>query len=61
MRQLHEAIEIDASAREVWLAAFDKILQLAPSRYGFPPEHVDGFRSFLESFSAWMVNVADTE
>ena len=56
MRQIHEPIEIDAAARAEWLEQFDLILAAAESRYGFPPEHLSGFRDFLESFSAWMVN-----
>lgn len=56
MRQLHLPHEIDGAARGVWLDCFEKILAEAEIRYGFPPEHVDGFRAFLQSFSAWMVN-----
>jgi hemoglobin len=58
MRRRHLPFEIDARAREVWLAAFDEVLATAPERHGFPAEHVEAFRAFLESFSAWMVNVA---
>jgi len=57
MRQKHEPFEIDAAARALWLSTFDTILAAAESRYGFPPEHLADFRAFLESFSAWMVNV----
>lgn len=56
LRQQHEPYEIDASAREVWLAAFEQVLKESEDRYGFPPEHLADFRGFLESFSAWMVN-----
>jgi hemoglobin len=56
MRQRHEPYEIDAAARAVWLACFDRVLAGAENRYGFPPEHLEGFRGFLESFSGWMVN-----
>ena len=56
MRQRHEPYEIDAAARETWLACFEEVLERAPERYGFPPEHLEEFRGFLESFSAWMLN-----
>jgi len=56
MRQRHEPYEIDALAREAWLACFGVVLDVAEERYGFPAEHLPGFRAFLESFSAWMVN-----
>ena len=56
MRARHEPFEIDAAARAVWLAAFDRVLARAEASYGFPPEHLPDFRAFLDSFSAWMVN-----
>ncbi|MFT7668672.1 MAG: hemoglobin [Planctomycetota bacterium] len=57
MRQRHLPFEIDDAARQVWLACFDKILNDAPARFGFPEEQLAGFREFLTSFSTWMVNV----
>jgi len=27
-------------------------------KYGFPLEHMEGFKNFLKNFSAWMVNKA---
>ncbi len=56
MRQRHLPFEIDAAAREIWLACFDKALEDAPQRIGFPEQHIPGFRRFLEAFSEWMVN-----
>lgn len=56
LRQRHEPFEIDARAREVWLERFEHLLARAEERYGFPAKHLDGFREFLRSFSAWMVN-----
>ncbi|RKY22308.1 MAG: hypothetical protein DRQ55_01335 [Planctomycetota bacterium] len=56
MRQRHEPFEIDDEARAVWLACFDRVLSQAERSYGFPAEHLDGFRDFLASFSAWMLN-----
>jgi hypothetical protein len=37
------------------------VLEHAPARYNFPPEHLPVFRAFLEGFSAWMVNTNDDE
>jgi hemoglobin len=56
MRARHMPFIIDEAARQVWLACFDAVLAQAPERYGFPQEHLPGFRAFLDSFSAWMVN-----
>jgi len=58
MRQRHLPFEIDLAARGVWLACFERVLAEAPARYSFPPEHLEGCRAFLRSFSAWMVNAA---
>ena len=55
-RARHLPFVIDAAGRQAWLDCFFKVLNDAPARYGFPPEHVDGFKKFLEDFSAWMVN-----
>jgi hemoglobin len=59
MRARHMPFVIDEAARREWLRCFDAVLADAPARYGFPPEHLPGFRAFLEGFSAWMVNTAD--
>ncbi len=56
MRARHLAIPIDRAARDVWLGCFLKILEGAETRYGFPPEHLPGFRQWLAEFSLWMVN-----
>ena len=56
MRQRHLPFEIDQAARDEWLACFERTLADAEERYGFPAEHLDGFRSFLASFSIWMIN-----
>lgn len=58
MRARHLGFAIDAHARRVWLGCFDRTLDNADEKYGFPPEHLAGFRDFLERFSAWMVNTA---
>lgn len=58
MRQRHLPFEIDAEAREVWLACFEQVLEDAEQRLQFPAEHLEGFREFLNTFSEWMVNVA---
>jgi hemoglobin len=56
MRARHLPFPIDEHARQVWLGCFDRTLEDAVAKYGFPAEHLPGFRDFLESFSAWMVN-----
>jgi len=56
MRARHIPFEIDERARQVWLGCFDRVLEGADVKYQFPMEHMDGFKDFLKSFSAWMVN-----
>lgn len=56
MRARHLPFAIDEDARRVWLDCFDRILSDSHEKYGFPPEHLAGFRRFLAEFSAWMVN-----
>jgi len=58
MRARHMPFLIDETARQEWLGCFDAVLADAPARYNFPAEHLDGFRTFLHGFSAWMVNTA---
>lgn len=56
MRQRHLPFAIDENARQVWLACFKQILKDADKKYHFPMEHMEGFWTFLDRFSAWMVN-----
>jgi hemoglobin len=56
MRARHIPFEIDEKARQVWLGCFMRILENADKKYNFPLQHMDGFKTFLEGFSAWMVN-----
>jgi hemoglobin len=58
MRARHLPFEIDEPARQVWLACFDRVLEGADMKYQFPMEHMQSFKDFLRSFSAWMVNKA---
>jgi hemoglobin len=58
MRARHLPFEIDEPARQVWLACFDRVLEDAGMKYHFPLQHLAGFKEFLRSFSAWMVNKA---
>ena len=58
MRARHIPFEIDDRARRIWLECFDKVLEGADSKYQFPMEHMQSFKDFLKSFSAWMVNKA---
>ena len=59
MRARHLPFAITPRAREEWLQCFDRVLAVAAERYGFPGEHLPGFRAFLEAFSLWMVNSED--
>jgi hemoglobin len=58
MRARHLPFEIDEGSRQVWLRCFDKVLEGADVKYNFPLQHLQGFKDFLKSFSAWMVNKA---
>ena len=58
MRARHLPFEIDEAARQVWLSCFERVLHDADVKYGFPPQHLQGFKDFLDSFSRWMVNKA---
>lgn len=59
MRKRHFNFHINASGREQWLACWEPVLQAAPAQFGFPAEHLQGFKTWLEGFSGWMVNAAD--
>ncbi|HMA91895.1 MAG TPA: hypothetical protein VKP30_04370 [Polyangiaceae bacterium] len=59
MRARHLPFRINESARLEWLACFERVLVNAETEYGFPAEHLEGFRRFLDGFSKWMVNTAD--
>lgn len=58
LRARHLPFVIDQAGRQEWLACFDRVLERAPREFGFPPQHVEGFRTFLREFSGWMVNSA---
>jgi hemoglobin len=58
MRARHLPFVIDEAAQQEWLRCYAVVLEDAPERYNFPPEHLPGFWAFLEAFSAWMVNTA---
>jgi hemoglobin len=58
MRARHLAFKITPQARAVWLQCFERILDRAVIDFGFPAEHLEGFRQFLQKFSQWMVNAA---
>lgn len=59
MRARHLPFVIDESARQAWLSCFERVLEGADVKYQFPLEHLQGFKDFLKSFSAWMVNKMD--
>src|SRR5215468_10720211 len=58
LRARHLPFEIDEPARQVWLRCFDNVLEGSETKYNFPGQHLEGFKDFLKSFSAWMVNKA---
>jgi hemoglobin len=58
LRARHMPFPIDEAARQEWLACFDRVLDRAVDAYSFPPQHLEGLRTFLHEFSAWMVNTA---
>jgi hemoglobin len=58
MRARHMPFPIDEPARQEWLRCYALVLEDAPQRYNFPPEHLPGFWAFLEGFATWMVNTA---
>jgi hemoglobin len=58
LRARHLPFEIDEHARQVWLVCFMRVLEDAEGKYSFPPQHLQGFKDFLVSFSSWMVNKA---
>lgn len=57
MRKRHFPFEIDEEARVVWRDCFYTTLENAGTNYGFPAEHLEAFRDFIERFSQWMVNI----
>jgi hemoglobin len=59
MRARHLSFRITPRAREEWLACFERVLVDASARYGFPAQHLPGFRAFLRDFSMWMVNTPE--
>lgn len=56
MRKRHLPFPIDEQARQIWLSCFRKTLENADAKYHFPMQHMPSFWTFLEKFSAWMVN-----
>ncbi|MGL4648375.1 MAG: hypothetical protein ACRC1H_03125 [Caldilineaceae bacterium] len=58
MRARHMPFVITEEGRREWLRCWDPVLA-RPTDFGFPPEHLPGFRAFLNDFSTWMVNSRD--
>ncbi len=56
MRARHMDFKIDEGSRLVWVDCWDKVLENAPEDFGFPKDHLEGFREYIKSFSKWMVN-----
>lgn len=57
LRSRHIPFQISNEQREVWLECFMEVLADAPAKYGFPREHLEGFKKYLTEFSKWMVSV----
>jgi len=60
MRARHLPFRITPQAQTEWLLCFERVLARAANDFGFPAEHLEGFRQFLKKFSAWMVNAEDS-
>jgi hemoglobin len=58
MRARHLPFDIDEAARQVWVECFFRVLENS-KKYNFPTEHLEGFKTFLDEFSKWMVNRAE--
>ena len=56
MRQRHFRFAVTPEARSTWLACWEPVLAEAPLTLGFPAEHVEGFRTWIRTFSAYIVN-----
>jgi hemoglobin len=61
MRRRHFPFEIDEASRVVWRDCFYKTLDNAEIDFGFPAEHLEAFKEFIERFSLWMVNTETRE
>lgn len=55
MRSRHLKFKITQADQEVWRDCFYKVLE-NPERYSFPEQHLEGFKIFLDQFSAWMIS-----
>jgi hemoglobin len=58
IRQRHLRFVITGKDREHWLACWEPVLATAPQTLGFPEEHIPGFRAWINTFSAYIVNTA---
>ncbi len=56
IRYRHLRFRITGAEREHWLACWEPVLATAPEKFGFPSEHIPGFRAWITTFSAWIVN-----
>ena len=58
MRRRHFPFEIDEAKRLIWRDCFYRVLETAPEQFGFPAKYLETFKTWLDGFSKWMVNVA---
>lgn len=59
LRARHIPFEITERARQTWIGCFETTLAKAADTFGFPMQHMAGFKRFLDEFSVWMVNSED--
>ena len=55
MRARHLPFVITEERRKIWLQTFFETLH-HPRGFTFPPEHLDDFKTYLDTFSRWMLN-----
>lgn len=56
IRQRHFRFAITGDDRAEWLRCWEPVLATAPEVFGFPAEHIPGFRAWINTFSAYIVN-----
>jgi hemoglobin len=59
MRQRHHRFAITGAARQTWLNCWDQVLATASETLDFPAQYITGFKAWIRTFSAWIVNTAD--
>lgn len=55
LRMRHLPFVITEQRRQIWIQCFFHTLD-HPQGFTFPPEHLESFKNYLDTFSKWMVN-----